>query len=175
MSPEKILSKLAITDVISVSCDSTVEDALRLLDEKKLRAVPVIDENNIFKGLFSTHEVIKSLVPSYMMDDLQSLDFAVGVSGILASRIRKLFPSRVGDHVSREDTIKIAHDTHTWEALRMLSKYGSPLPIVEETTGKLKGLISEQSAIQALLQMEADDDAELETELNTALDSVITK
>ena len=140
-----------------------MEEALRLLDEKKVRAVPVLDDNNIFKGLFSTHEVIKSLVPSYLVDGHLSLDFARGASSVLASRIRKFYPTRVGDHVSTSDVIKITTNTHTWEALRMLTRHGSPLPIVNEATGEFEGLVSEQSSIQALLQMELDE-VELENE-----------
>jgi CBS domain-containing protein len=156
MSPERILSKLGITNVITVSDDDTVEQALRLLDEKQVRAVPVVDKDGVFKGIFSTHEVIKSLVPSYMVAGMQTLDFAAGASSSLAARLRELYPSRVGDHVSPDDVVKIMDNTHTWEALRILSKHGSPIPAVNKT-GHLIGLISEQSAIEALLKMEAEE------------------
>lgn len=161
MSPERILSKLGIGNVITAHVDDTVEQVLRLLDEKQVRAVPVVNDEGLFMGLFSTHEVIKSLVPSYMVGGLQTLDFAAGASSQLSARLRKLFPSRVGDHISSEDCIKITEKTQTWEVLRMLSKYGSPIPAVGKN-GHLLGLISEQSTIQALLSMEADAD-ELET------------
>lgn len=158
MSPERILSKLGITKVITVSENDTVEQALRLLDEKQVRAAPVIDENGVFKGMFSTHEVIKSLVPSYMTQGIQSLDFATGASTVLASRLKKMFPTRVGNHVLEDDCVKITDNTNTWEALRMLTRYGSPIPVVDRDTKKLIGLISEQSAIEALLKMECDEE-----------------
>ena len=161
MSPEKILAKIGITKVISGKSDDTVEQALRIIEKHSIRAIPILDENGVFQGMFSAHEVIKSLVPSYMMSDIQSLDFATGASSVLASRLRKVFPSRVGDYVSAETSIKITTKTGTWEALRMLVNHGSPLPIIDPETGVLKGLISEQSAIEALLKMEADE-AELE-------------
>lgn len=160
MSPERILSKLAIENVCTISCDETVETALSLIEEKQIRAIPVVDENNVFKGMFSAHEIIKALVPSYLTDGIASLDFATGASTFLSSRLKKTYPSRVGDHVSADDSVKIAPDTKTWEALRMLTKYGSPLPIVDSQTGELKGLISEQSAIEALLHMEEDETEE---------------
>ena len=158
MSPERILSKLGITKVITVSENDTVEQALRLLDEKQVRAAPVIDENGVFKGMFSTHEVIKSLVPSYMTQGIQSLDFATGASTVLASRLKKMFRTRVGNHVVEDDCVKITDNTNTWEALRMLTRYGSPIPVVDRDTKKLIGLISEQSAIEALLKMECDEE-----------------
>jgi len=161
MSPERILSKLGIGNVITAHVDDTVEQVLHLLDDKQVRAVPVVDNDGVFKGIFSTHEVIKSLVPSYMVGGLQTLDFAAGASSQLSGRLRKLFPTKVGDIVSREDCFCLTEKTHTWEALRMLQKYGSPLPAIG-ANGHLIGLISEQSAIQALLEMESEDDTEHE-------------
>ena len=157
MSPERILSKLGVSSVITIGSDATVEDALRLINEKQIRAVPVVDGDGVFKGMFSAHDVIKALVPSYMTQGIQTLDFATGASSVLASRLKKMYPSLVINHVSSEDCVKITTKTQTWETLRMLTKYGSPLPVVDATTGHLKGLISEQSAIEALLQMEADE------------------
>tara|TARA_B100001750_G_C15467118_1_gene577695 strand:- start:379 stop:879 length:501 start_codon:yes stop_codon:yes gene_type:complete len=157
MSPERILSKLGITNVITVSENDSVEQALRLLDEKQVRAAPVVDDNGVFKGMFSTHEIIKALVPSYMTQGIQSLDFATGASTVLASRLKQMFPTRVGNHVLEDDCVKITDKTNTWEALRMLTRYGSPIPVVDPHTKKLIGLISEQSAIDALLHMEEDD------------------
>ena len=77
---------------------------------------------------------------------------------MLSARLKKLFPSRLGDHVSAATAIKITTHTNTWEALRMLTKYGSPIAVVDEETGLFKGLISEQSAIEALLKMESEED-----------------
>ena len=167
MAPERIISKLGIGKIITVSENDTVEQVLRLLDEKKVRAVPVLDKDGIFKGMFSTHEVIKSLVPTYMMEGLQTLEFAAGASGQLSRRLRKLYRSRVGDHVSLTDTVTLSEKTHTWEALRMLTKYGSPIPAVG-VEGHLIGLISEQSAIQALLEMEADN---VETDTDSEIEN----
>ena len=88
MAPDRILSMLGVTNVITVNCDDTVEQALHLIDEKQVRAVPVGDSNNVFKGMFSSHEIIKALVPSYMTQGIATLDFATGASSVLG-RLRK--------------------------------------------------------------------------------------
>jgi CBS-domain-containing membrane protein len=129
---------------------------LRALNEQQHRAAPVIDDNGVYKGMFSTHEVIKSLVPSYLIGANLNLDFAQGLSPMIADRLRDVFPSRVGDHVSCDSHAKITTRTHTLEALRMLTKFGSPIPVVNDSTGCLYGLISDQSAIEALLVIEAE-------------------
>jgi CBS-domain-containing membrane protein len=157
MSPERILTKLGVTSVVTVSCEDTVEKALKLLQEKGLRAAPVINDKGEFQGMFSSHDIIKALVPSYMTQGIATLDFATGASSVLSSRLKKMFPSRVGDHVSCDDCVKITDKTQTWETLRMLTKYGSPLPIVNVANNHFLGLISEQSAIDSLMKMEAED------------------
>lgn len=159
MSPEQLLSKLGVSNVHTVSVDNTVEEAIHFLNEKEIRAAPVVDNDGVFRGMFSEHEILKNLVPSYI-DGLQTLDFATGASTVLAARMKRMFPSRVGDHVSCEDCVKIDHTSPTWEALRVLTRHGSPLPIVDPKTGKLKGLISDQSAVKALLAMDTEDEAD---------------
>ena len=156
MSPLEVLGRFIIKNVFTVSADSTVEDALRALAMHHHRAAPVIDDNGVYKGMFSTHEVIKSLVPSYLVGAEMRLDFAAGLSPHLAQKLRDVFPSRVGDHVSSDSDVKMNSHTHALEALRILTKYGSPVPVVDEETGKLVGLISDQSAIEGLLKVEAE-------------------
>ncbi|MEC9236750.1 MAG: hypothetical protein VX803_10945, partial [Pseudomonadota bacterium] len=51
-------------------------------------------------------------------------------------------------------------DTPTWEATRLIVKYGSPLPVLEENTGKFVGLISEQSLFSELLEVLEDVEKE---------------
>ena len=55
---------------------------------------------------------------------------------------------------------QVLRDDIGWEALAKYVKEKSPSKIfiiTDENTNKLLGLISEQSAIEALLQMEADE------------------
>lgn len=159
MSPEKALSVLGIKDVTTVSPDDTIEKALKKIEKARVRVAPVVDADGVFVGIFSSHEIIKSLVPQYAFEGLPTLDFAKGASPVLAAKLKKLFPSKVGDHMDKE-CIKIEPTTHSWEALRMLTKYGSPLPVVHPGTKKLTGLISDQSALRALMSMDADSDEE---------------
>lgn len=156
MSAEKVLNKFAIKNVFTISEDASVEEALRALNEHGHRAAPVIDDNGIFKGMFSTHEVIKSLLPSYLMGSEMNLDFALGLSPHFAAKLREIFPSKVKNHVSLHTDFKLESTAPSLEALRILTKYGSPIPLVDGDTGQLKGLISDQSAIAGLLAVEAE-------------------
>ena len=95
MTIDKILGKLGIVNVVTVSGDDTVEMALKLLDEKGLRAAPVLGEDGMFLGMFSAHEVIKELIPSYM-DGLTTLDFAQGANSNVVCAPQETFPLSFG-------------------------------------------------------------------------------
>ncbi len=50
-------------DVISVDAESTVYDAIHQLEEKRLRGLPVVDENRRFLGLLSAFKISHHLFP----------------------------------------------------------------------------------------------------------------
>ena len=50
-------------DVLSVSADSAVYDALQLIDKNRLRGLPVIEEGNRFLGLLSAFKISHHLFP----------------------------------------------------------------------------------------------------------------
>lgn len=140
-----------ITEVISIRPDQTILDAMAMFDKHNIRCLPVIDEANHLLGIFSSHQLLRSLLPvSVTMEDgLQRLSFMVGAAPSVAQRLQKMKSHKVSDHMER-DVVVVEKNTPTWEAVRLLVKYGSPLPVVDEGTGKLVGIISEQSAISEL-------------------------
>ncbi|MEZ0329456.1 MAG: CBS domain-containing protein [Dissulfuribacterales bacterium] len=53
---EAIMSK----NVVSLHCNATLDDALLLIDKKKVGAVPVIDENGRVIGVFSIRDLMRA-------------------------------------------------------------------------------------------------------------------
>lgn len=143
-----------ITDVISCRPDDKVSDVMAIMEENRIRHVPVVDENNVLLGMFGYSHLLKELLPVSvtMADGLQKLNFVIGASPGVAKRLRKVYPNPVKEHVFK-DVVVVSPDTPTWEALRLIVKYGSPLPVLEENTGKFVGLISEQSIFRELLEV----------------------
>lgn len=60
-------------DVISVRADSTVYDAIHLLEQRRLRGLPVVDEENRFLGLLSAFKISHHLFPPREEADLARL------------------------------------------------------------------------------------------------------
>jgi predicted transcriptional regulator len=154
-----------ITDVVLCRPDDSVEKVMGIMEEASVRHVPIIDYDNVLIGMFGYNHLLKELLPVAvtMEEGLQRLNFVIGASPGVAKRLRKIYPSPVKDHLFKE-VVVVSPDTPTWEATRLIVKYGSPLPVLEENTGKFVGLISEQSLFRELLEILDEVEKEEETE-----------
>lgn len=140
-----------LKDVVTIKPDITIEDAMKLLNKKKLRAFPVIDDENKLVGMFSTRILLRHLLPVSvtMQDGLQRLDFILGAAPSIGKRLAKIKKEKVADYVHKNPVV-LYEDTAMWEAVRLLTEYRSPMPVVDRETGKLTGLISDQSMLELL-------------------------
>lgn len=140
-----------IAGVITVRPDMTVAEGLSILDERKIRFAPVVDETGVMVGMFSLKQILMNLLPvSVTMEDgIENIDFIIGAAPGIAKRLVKLKASLVRDMMDRKPYV-VHEGTPTWEAIRLLVRHGSPLPVVERETGKFIGIISEQQAISEL-------------------------
>lgn len=158
MSPENALSKIMISKVVTIDHKMTVEQALNLLDEKQIRSAPVVDDNGKLLGMFSSHDLLASLVPIGVMDGvLPKLNFAHGAAPAIASKLRRLYPHPVTQYMDT-NIVTLNPGDSTWESLRLLSKHKQPLPVVESKSYQLIGIVTEQSAIDALLHIEDEEE-----------------
>ena len=74
---------------------------------------------------------------------------SIGVSPGVAKRLEKVQDQVVAD-VMQTDCVVAHPDTPTWELIRLMIRHGSPIPVVEDETGKLEGLVSSQSMLKEL-------------------------
>lgn len=149
---------------VHIAPDQTVKEALHILEENHIRIAPVIDKNNHLVGMFGLHSLMEDLLPmaAQIEDGLVDLDFMVGGAPSAAKKIRKIGPQLVRNHMDKDlDDILLHPDTPILEVIRHLTKYGSPLPVVEENSYKFVGLVSEQSCLhrlhEILLEVEAEE------------------
>lgn len=143
-----------IKKIISLKPEQTVRDAMAMFDQHQIRAMPVIDSDNRLLGMFSTGVLVHRLLPvsATMQDGLKRLGFIVGATPGAAKKLKAIMNDPVEKHMDR-DAVVVHPDTSFWEGLRLLAQYGSPLPVVEENTGKLFGIMTDQSAIHELLNI----------------------
>lgn len=140
-----------IDKVVSLTPDQTVEEAMALLEEKKIRTAPVLDKDDILLGMFGFESLLKEMLPvsARMPEGLERLDFVRGAKPDIARRLRSLKTQTIDNAMNREPVV-LRPELSVWEGIRKLAKHGSPLPVVEKATNKFMGIVTEQSAIAEL-------------------------
>ena len=61
-----IAANIMTTDTITLSENSTVGDAIKILAANKIRQVPVVDSDNRVLGVMTARSVIVALLPAYI-------------------------------------------------------------------------------------------------------------
>ncbi|MCB9963811.1 MAG: CBS domain-containing protein [Rhodospirillales bacterium] len=150
-----------IPNVVTISPQQTISEALELLHKHSIRTLPVVDEKYCVVGLFSFSFLLKNLLPMAVTldDDMThmkhleiSLDHLPGQAPWLAKRLKAHLPKKV-EEVMLKNIVSVHPDTPLREGVRLIVKYGSPIPVIEKGTQRLLGLISSQSAIAALIEI----------------------
>lgn len=143
-----------IDQYITVSPDQTVDDVMHLFDREHIRSVPVCEKDGKIVGVFSLRSILKQLLPlaAVIEDGLPNLEFVIGAAPGAAKRLKKLKNKRISEVMDTE--FAVAHpDTPTWEIVRLMTRYGSPVPIVDEKTKVIKALVSSQSLLHGLVEV----------------------
>ncbi|WP_354701725.1 hypothetical protein DSM112329_02053 [Paraconexibacter sp. AEG42_29] len=64
--PRSITEATILRDAPTVTSSRPVSDALQLLIDSRLPAIPVVDESGAFRGIFGEREFIGALFPGYL-------------------------------------------------------------------------------------------------------------
>jgi CBS domain-containing protein len=159
-------------DVITVTSDQTVAEALALFEKKEIRSVPVLDREGALIGIFNFSHLLQSILPFMAIDDGTeddddndnmrrlrhmeiSLDHLSGSAPWIAHRLGDLLPKTLGE-VMVKDPHFVHEDTALREGVRLIVKYGSPLPVIDKDNKKLVGIITSQKPVTAFAKI-ADD------------------
>ncbi|MDY0028668.1 MAG: CBS domain-containing protein [Pseudobdellovibrionaceae bacterium] len=160
-----------IPNSIHFSPEQSVKEALAILEEHHIRLAPVVDEKGNLVGMFGLHSLMEDLLPmaAQIEDGLTDLDFIVGGAPGAAKKIRKIGPKQVKNHMDRLLGKEVLNpETPILEVIRMLTRHGSPLPVVEEDSMKYVGIVSEQSCLHRLHEIleEVEKEEQLQRDQN---------
>ncbi|WP_255946652.1 CBS domain-containing protein [Streptomyces odontomachi] len=146
-----------------VSVDSDVMDAARLMADRNLPGLLVVDERGGPQAVLPASQVVKALVPGYVIEDPT---LAAVVDEKHADRLcRALAGRRVGDFLPREATPPpvVDPDDTALEVAALMARVHSPLVAVAEKngtgpdrrkpeSGRLLGVITASHLLQELLR-----------------------
>jgi CBS domain-containing protein len=139
-------------DPVTVASGTPVEEVIRLLGERELPGLPVVETDGRCVGIVTEGD----LVIADEQGDLHLPHYIQLFGGIVfleplrhfEDRLRKAFASKVEDMMTRDPTV-VGPETSVREAAAIVSESGhNRLPVVEE--GRLVGVVSRADVLGAL-------------------------
>jgi CBS-domain-containing membrane protein len=127
----------------------TIADAMRMLLDDRLLALPVVDDEGRYLGMFLRSRLVALLLPKIVQieDTIPEVGRLVEVGFIsdTIEDVRGRFMSVADEPVEKfmnTDTPVLRPDTPIMNAVLFLYRTRTYLPVVEEASGKLVGVVS---------------------------------
>ena len=132
--------------------DDKVADALKKMLDARLTSVPVTDAKGRFIGMFRVRRVIGLALPKAATVDhpVDDISFLHEDLADLTRHLDTVRNSPVSKHL--DDTVPaLKPDTQISEALLTLYRVSNTLPVVEQPSGKLLGIVTSQRILTSLM------------------------
>jgi len=148
MSCEKIM----IRNPKSVREDDTIGMAAREIVENHCISLPVVDADGRCVGLFGIFDLLALLVPRVAVigNLLPNLQFLSDDDEVMRQKFAELRNSPLKRAVNRE-AARVHPDTPLIEAIRLLCRNHLTIPVVDEETDRLVGVISYWDAARYII------------------------
>lgn len=119
------VSSIMTSKVVTVTPEDTVQTAKKAMDTKRVHHMPVVDENNILKGLITTADLLKLNRTHDQYADIK-------VENVMTTRLAVLEP-----------TAKVGTAAEIF-----MENLFHAIPIVNENTRELLGLVTTHDVLQ---------------------------
>ncbi|WP_100331867.1 acetoin utilization AcuB family protein [Bacillus xiapuensis] len=129
-----ILEEIMQTEVYTLSPEDTIETALQLLRDKKIRHIPIVDKKGALVGLVTDRDV-KEATPSILQKETNKKELHQPLSIIMARNVVTGHPL---DFVEDAAAILYEHDI-------------SCLPVIQN--GELAGIITETDVLHTFVEL----------------------
>lgn len=133
-----LVSDLMTTKIFALRETDTVHDAKKLMAERRIRHVPVVDDDGRFKGLVTQRDILSAGVSRLVdLDDqtAQELDLGLNLGGIMNTKVLVISP---------QASVREA------AGLLMGNKIGC-LPVLEGD--KLAGILTESDYMKLVVEL----------------------
>lgn len=147
MIAKDIMSK----NVITIKKDATIEEIARLLTEKNISGVPVVDDDDKLIGIVSEKDLIYKDVDPKFPSYIEVLGGVFFVDGIkqYEEKLKKLLANRAEDIMTAK-VIAVNEDTDIKEiAELMIEKSVNRVPVLKD--GNLVGIVSRGDIVRSLI------------------------
>lgn len=139
------------TNVVTVKKDATIEEIARLLTEKNISGVPVVDENGNVVGMVTKKDLIYKDVdlkfPSYV-EILGGIFFVDGIKHY-EEKLKKLLANKAED-IMTDKVVTITEDMDIKTIAELMVEKGvNRLPVIKDE--KLVGIVSRGDIVKSLI------------------------
>ncbi|OPJ55254.1 CBS domain-containing protein [Alkalithermobacter paradoxus] len=138
-------------DVISVKKDTPIENIAKILIEKRISGVPVVDEENKVVGVVSETDIVKKekniKVPSFITI-LQGVVFLESIKN-MEEDIKRVAAYKAEDIMSDDVLTVNEEDDLEYIANLMIEKSINRVPVVDDER-KIKGIICRYDIIKSM-------------------------
>jgi CBS domain-containing protein len=135
--------------VVSVGMDAMIEDAVRLMLDRKLSGLPVIDENRKLVGIITEGDLLRRSEFGTCRKRPRWLEFLLGSGSVAMDYVRE-HGRHVGD-VMTERPVAIEEDATIAEIVELMEKHRiKRLPVVRG--GEVVGVVSRADLIRNLAE-----------------------
>jgi CBS-domain-containing membrane protein len=138
------------SEVVTIGFEASVEDLAKLLEERRISGVPVLDAKGALVGVVTQSDLVQRSRDLELPPALNILDLHLFLEtpSHFQKRLEKLLGNKVKDVMTR-DPITVAPDTPVQEIARLMSNKGvHTLPVVD--AGKLAGIVGKLDLIRGL-------------------------
>ena len=135
----KTAAEIMTKNVVTVKQDTSLQDALKMMDEQKISHLVVVDDDRKVIGIFSDRDVKKLVSPfagSSRETDQDRATLKIKAAQLMKSPIIAVKP---------DDSIKTC-------AEKMLQKSIHAVPVIEENA-EVKGIVSSSDLLKVLIGM----------------------
>jgi CBS domain-containing protein len=135
------------TEVVTIRSDSPVRDAARLMLERKISGLPVVDASNHVVGIVTEHDLLRRRADEPGAKPPHWLQLMIEPAAITNESVRSQ-EAKVEEVMTR-DPLTIMRETPIEEACRLITKRGvKRLPVVRD--GRLVGIVARADLVRAL-------------------------
>jgi CBS domain-containing protein len=135
------------TEVVTIRPESPVREAARLMLEREISGLPVVDASNHVVGIVTEHDLLRGRADEPGSKPPHWLQLMIEPAGITNESVR--FQEAKVQEVMTRDPLTIAKDTPIEEACRLITRRGiRRLPVVRD--GRLVGIVARADLVRAL-------------------------
>jgi CBS domain-containing protein len=141
---------IMVTDVITVKPETSVQDLARLLNEKRISGVPVVDDEGRVIGIVTESDLVLRVAGPHIPPHIELLGGIIYLENPheMQEKLRKAMALTAGEVMTR-DVVTVDQDRPVREiADLMVKRRVNRLPVVGD--GRLVGIITRHEVISTL-------------------------